>query len=87
MYHQREKYLQLSFIMIGLAIITSVVAILKSYYSLILISLFLIAISLVAEALFLHLFHRKLEALKHIIRALLIVILVFFLFAKIIIQL
>lgn len=82
MYHQREKYLQISLITLGLAIIICIIAIFKSYYLLVFLSLLLISISLIAEALLLNLFHRPLESLKQLVRASLIIILLIFLFIK-----
>lgn len=82
MYRLRDKYVQLSIIALILAIITTFIAIIKSYYLLILFSFLLISISLIAEALFLNIFHRPIESLKQFIRAIIIIILIIFLFIK-----
>lgn len=82
MHRQREKYEQLSFLALILAMVTTFVAIFKSYYLLVLISLLLVSISLIAEALLLHMFHRQIESIKHLVRAILIIVLIAFLFIK-----
>lgn len=82
MYRQREKYEHISYLALILAMITTFVAILKSYYLLVLFSLFLVSISLIAEALLLHMFHRQIESIKHLVRAILIIVLITFLFIK-----
>jgi len=79
MHHQREKYMLVSFISLGLAIIIGIIAILKSHYFFILFSFSLLAISLISDALFLNSSFRQMEGLKQFIRGAMLFILITYL--------
>jgi len=81
LYHQREKYNRLTFLLISLALVFGVIGLFKSFQFLLLISFLCIGLSLITEAIYFLLSLRQMDSMKQFIRAILIVaITLFFLF-------
>lgn len=82
MYSQREKATRLSLITLGVALLLGIFAITKSSYLFFLFALTSIAISLIADAITLHILFRKSEGLLQLIRGSLLLFIVFILFLR-----
>lgn len=82
MHHQREKYNQVSIIALLLAVIIGIFSIIKSFHLFILFSFYLLAVSIIAEALFLNISLRQIEGAKQLARGIMLIILVTYLFIK-----
>ncbi len=79
MHHERDKYNLMSIGSLGLALIIGLFAMIKSFLLLIIISFYLIAVSLICEALLLNISFRQLEGIKQLARALVLIILITYL--------
>lgn len=75
MYSQREKIRKISLLSLGVMIIISFFAIINMSYLFILISLYFISISLFADAILLLHAQRQTDAIKQLIRTLILFIL------------
>jgi len=84
MHHQREKYYLGSLLSLGIAILVGSVAIFKSSYFFMIFCFYLLAISIISDALLLNMMFRKPEGLMQLIRGVVLIILVTFLFLKLI---
>jgi len=82
MYYQREKYNKLTFIFLFLAIIIGMIGIIKSFQFFLLLALVLIGGSLVTESLYFFISFRKIDSLKQIIRAVLLIIIAIYFLIK-----
>ena len=80
MYHQREKYNLISITTLGLSILFGSIAIFKHYYLFVLFSILLIAVSIISDALLLNMSFHKFEGLKQLVRGVMLVLLIIYLF-------
>ncbi|MEI3604263.1 hypothetical protein SPD48_01045 [Pseudogracilibacillus sp. SE30717A] len=79
MQHERDKYNLLSIGSLGLAILIGFIAMIKSTFLLIIVSFYMIAASLICEALLLNISFRQIEGLKQLARAIVLIIFVTYL--------
>jgi len=82
MHHQREKYNLVSIISLALAILIGTISLIKASYFFIIFSFYLLAISIISDALLLNMSFRKTEALKQLARGIMLFIFVTFLFLR-----
>lgn len=82
MHRQREKYNQISIVSLLLAFFIGLFAVIKSFYLFILFSLFLLFISLLSDAMLLHISFRKIDGVKQFARGFILFVLFIFLLFK-----
>src|SRR5690625_3079353 len=82
MYYQQEKYNKLTIICILFALIVGMIGMIKSFQFFILLAFIFIGVSLITESLSFFISFRKIDSLKQMIRAILIIILSLYLLIK-----
>lgn len=82
MRHPYEKFIRIELFSLGLAVLFGVITLVRGYILLAFVSFYLISLSIAAEAMIAWLTHDKEQAIKLLVRSILIFIIATFLFIK-----